>query len=202
MLYLLSPSNRLEIVIVTDTRTCDTLTHCGARDTDKEPSAGKGAQVKSDSMIGRQPKILRAVELFHILLLVSMFVLAAIAWRSVPDVLPVHWTGLPPAIPMHPDGYGGKAFALLPWPLITAGFYLLLMTAPKWSDNYEGRESSVAFALLRLCATAFFASLYFATVASYEGYAVNLEAVDRNATLAFSSILVGGFIWQLIREHL
>src|SRR5947208_11744088 len=104
------------------------------------------------------------VEVPHILLLTSMFVVAAMVWSSLPNVLPVHWTGLPPAIPWRADGYGGKVQALLLWPTLTVAMYFLLLSAPRWSDQYEDGEASIGFQVLRISTTALLASYYFALI--------------------------------------
>ncbi len=148
------------------------------------------------------PKLRWSVEIPHCLIIASMFAVAAIVWRSLPDRLPVHWSGLPPAIPFHPDSYGGKFHALLLWPLIALALYPLLLFAPKLSpDRYEGAEGTPGWALLRMCVTALIAANYFAFVRYAEGYPVDLQSVDRDGLLIFMTMVMVFFVWQLVRRH-
>jgi hypothetical protein len=147
-------------------------------------------------------KVRWPIEIPHLLLLASMFAVAAAVWPSLPSRLPVHWTGLPPAIPMRVDGYGGKVQALLTWPLIAAALYLLLLFAPQWSDDYADSQGTIGYGLIRMSMTAFLAVEFFGFVLYYKGYPVNLDSVDRISLMVFGSVWLGYFIWGLIRPHL
>src|SRR6266567_2498698 len=121
------------------------------------------------------PRVRWVVEVPHLLLLASMFVVAAAVWPSLPSLLPVHWTGLTPAIPMRVDGYGGKVQALLVWPVMATALYVLLLFAPTWSDRYESANGTIGLALLRVSVTALVALQYFAFVLFYCGHRIDLQ---------------------------
>ena len=146
-------------------------------------------------------KIYWAAELPHLALLASMFALAALAWPALPALLPVHWTGLPPAIPMHVDGYGGKVRALLLWPALAAGMYVLFLFASEHFESWP-TQGTIELALIRLGMTVMFATTYLGYVLYYKGYGINLDVWERNQILISSSIAVGAFIWRPISSHL
>lgn len=146
-------------------------------------------------------KIYWALEVPNLALLASMFAIAAIVWPSLPALLPVHWTGLPPAIPMHIDGYGGKVQALLLWPTLAVGLYALLLFAPKLGQTIpEGGTAS--YSIMRLIVTGFLAAQYLEYVLYYKGFAIDLNAWDRNSLIVMSIVVVAGVVWQLVSRHL
>ena len=100
-------------------------------------------------------KIYWAVEVPHLALLISMFAVAAIVWPTLPALLPVHWSGLPPAIPMRIDGYGGKVQALLLWPALAVGMYVLFLFASEHFESWP-TQGTIGLALIRLGMTGIF----------------------------------------------
>lgn len=83
-------------------------------------------------------------ELPLLLLIVAMFVLAAMAWPSAPDRIPVHW-GLTGEV----DRYGGKVEGLLMPPAEAVLVYLLMLFLPRIDPgraNYE-RFSGVYYTI-------------------------------------------------------
>jgi uncharacterized membrane protein len=95
-------------------------------------------------------------EWLHWLLLAGMFALAAAAWGTAPDRIPVHW-----GLTGHVDRYGGRFEGLLELPLVTLVLYLLLLFLPRLDP---GRANYLAFApvytTLRLLATVVMALIY------------------------------------------
>jgi uncharacterized membrane protein len=95
-------------------------------------------------------------ELASWLILVYMFVLAAITWSWAPERIPVHWN-----MSMHVDRYGGKFEGLLLPPLLAVVFYVLFLLLPRIDPgraNYAGFWG--AFTTLRICIVAFLGAIY------------------------------------------
>ena len=95
-------------------------------------------------------------ELPQLTLIAAMFVLAAVAWSSAPDQIPVHW-----GLSGQPDRYGGKFEGLLLLPLIALGIYLLLLLLPRIDPrraNYARFQG--AYLAIRAATLVFLALLY------------------------------------------
>jgi uncharacterized membrane protein len=114
------------------------------------------------------------------MLLMGMFVVAAISWTRVPERIPVHW-----GIDGSADRYGGRVEGVLLLPLIAAGLYLLLRFLPRFDPrraNYalgDGVYDLIRFAMLVLLAV-----LYAVTIFIAMGYALDMTRIV--------SLLVGG----------
>jgi uncharacterized membrane protein len=113
-------------------------------------------------------------------LLVGMFVVAAIAWPRVPAQIPVHW-----GIDGTPDRYGGRVEGLLLLPLIAVGLYLLLRFLPRFDPRranyalFSGSYDLIRFATLVLLVIVYAVSLLIAA-----GYALDMTQIV--------PVLVGG----------
>ena len=92
----------------------------------------------------------------HWLLLAAMFALAAAAWSTAPDRIPMHWN-----LAGQVDRYGGRFEGLLAIPLLALAIYVLLIFVPRLDP---GRANYAAFgptyATLRLLILAVMAALY------------------------------------------
>ena len=77
-------------------------------------------------------------ELPQLLLLVGMFLLAALTWSTAPDRIAVHWN-----FSGEVDRYGGKFEGLLAIPLVALAVYLLLLFLPRIDP---GRANYASFA--------------------------------------------------------
>jgi uncharacterized membrane protein len=71
-------------------------------------------------------------EILPIVCIVTMFVLAVIAWPRAPESIPIHWD-----ISGEPDNYAGKFFGLLGAPLIAVGVYILFALLPRLDPRIE-----------------------------------------------------------------
>ncbi len=102
----------------------------------------------------------RAWEIVQAVILIGMFIVAAVAWASAPDRIPIHWNAAGEV-----DGYGGKFMGLLLTPLITVGIYLLLKYIPRIDParrNYETFAST--YLLIRVAMVVYMAFVYIAMV--------------------------------------
>ena len=113
------------------------------------------------------------IEATQIGIVAAMFALAALAWNSAPDRIPVHWT-FNGAI----DRYGSRFEGLLGFPLITLAVYLVLRFLPKIDpgrSNYQTFASS--YAIVRMAVLVFLAATYLLVLLSIREPGVNVGTV-------------------------
>jgi uncharacterized membrane protein len=128
-------------------------------------------------------KIHWRTELPHWVLLILMFLLAAAAWGTAPDRVPVHWN-----LAGQPNRWGGRFEGLLAVPFEALGLYLLLLLLPRLDPgraNYATFASS--YASLRLLVLLFFAGLEVTLTLASHGRPVNMAVI---APLMFGGLLV------------
>ena len=65
-------------------------------------------------------------QIFPLIIILALFVIAAYFYPRVPEQVPVHWNTAGEA-----DDYGSRAMGLLFLPLITLAIYLLFLLIPK-----------------------------------------------------------------------
>lgn len=118
-------------------------------------------------------RITRKTEWPNWLLILGMFVMAAVSWSAAPDSIPVHWN-----IYGQVDRYGSKVEGLLMIPLVTLGIYLLMILLPRIDPgraNYQ-RFASV-YSLFRILITAVMAVIYAVVILWVRGYQVDVSMV-------------------------
>lgn len=104
---------------------------------------------------------------------VAMLTASGLAWRAVPDQLPVHW-----GINGEPDRYGGRVEGLLLLPAITASVALLLWAAPFIDPRRANLlKSEGAYAAFGLATVMLLGVLHVTIIASALGYSVSMGAV-------------------------
>lgn len=109
-------------------------------------------------------------EVLQLLLIASMFVVAAVSWPNLPERVPVHWD-----LHGNVDGYGGKFTGLLLLPLVTLGVYGLLIVLPRFDPGYVNYQSFAGtYNLIRVTLVAFFAAVYALTVLAALGQPVDV----------------------------
>ena len=104
----------------------------------------------------------RSWEIAQLVILVGMFIVAAVAWASAPDRIPIHWNAAGEV-----DGYGSRFMGLLLTPLMTVGIYLLLKYIPRIDParrNYETFANT--YLLLRVALVVYMAFVYVVLVLS------------------------------------
>jgi immunity protein, SdpI family len=109
----------------------------------------------------------------HWLLIGLQLVLAALAFGSTPDRIPVHW-GLDGQV----DRYGSRVEGLLAMPLVSLGLYLLLLWLPRFDPgraNYPAFAS--AYGTLRLTVLALLTAIHGVILLAAHGRVVNVMAV-------------------------
>jgi uncharacterized membrane protein len=110
-------------------------------------------------------------ELVQLLPIVFMFALAAVCWPLVPDRIPVHWN-----IHGEADGFGGKFFGLLMFPIVALGVYALTLALPRFDPLRANYASfATAYGAIRLAITLFFATFQVVLVLVALGYRVNIN---------------------------
>jgi immunity protein, SdpI family len=137
-------------------------------------------------------KIHWRTELPHWALLILMFLLAAAAWGTAPDRLPVHWN-----LAGQPDRWSGRFEGLLAVPFGALALYLLLLLLPRLDPgraNYATFASS--YASLRLLVLLFFAGLEVTLALASRGRPVNV-AVIAPLMLGGLLVLIGNLMGKL-----
>lgn len=112
-------------------------------------------------------------EIPQLLILAGMFIVAAIAWQSAPDSVPVHWN-----IRGEVDRHGGKFEGLMLMPLIATGMYLLLLVLPMFDPgraNYESFQG--AYLVIRYATLILMAVIYICILLATFGFASDLGLV-------------------------
>jgi len=107
----------------------------------------------------------------HWLLLAAMFALAAAAWSTAPDRIPVHWN-----LAGQVDRHGGRFEGLLAIPLLALAIYVLMIFLPRLDPgraNYAAFDS--AYATLRLLLLVVMAALYGLVHLCMRGVPVRIE---------------------------
>jgi uncharacterized membrane protein len=107
----------------------------------------------------------------HWVLLVGMFALAATAWSTAPDRIPMHWN-----IAGQVDRYGGRVEGLLAIPLLSLAIYALMILLPR-IDPGRANYSLFAgpYAALRLMLLVVMAAIYGLTHLAMRGVPVRIE---------------------------
>ena len=105
------------------------------------------------------------------LLLVAMFVAAAVVWPRAPERIPVHW-----GVSGAPDRFGGKAEGLLLLPLIALGVYVLMLVLPRLDPSRANYAAFAgAYAAIRICIPAMLAAVYAAVLLASRGQEVSVS---------------------------
>lgn len=120
----------------------------------------------------------REWEIFQLVVIAAMFIIAAVKWGSVPDQIPVHWNAAGEV-----DGYAGRFVGLLLLPLIAAGLYPLLRYIPRIDParaNYESFAGT--YLLVRVLLTVYMAFIY----------VVMILSIGHEETFPVGDLLVGG----------
>jgi len=92
----------------------------------------------------------------HWVLLAGMFALAATAWGTAPDRIPVHWN-----IAGQVDRWGSRFEGLLAIPLLSLGIYLLMVLLPRIDPGRANYDAfSGPYSTLRLLVLAVMAVIY------------------------------------------
>jgi uncharacterized membrane protein len=122
-------------------------------------------------------------ELPLLLLLVGMFVLAAVTWSTAPERIPMHW-GLRGEV----DRYGGRVEGLLMLPALAVFVYLLMLFLPRIDPgrlNYE--RFAGAYYTIRASVMVVFAMIYGVIHLWIRGVQVDMPK--------FVGLLVGGMFF-------
>ena len=85
------------------------------------------------------------VDVLALLMIVAMFILAAVHWSAAPSQIPVHWN-----FAGEPDRFGGRFEGLFGLPLAAAGVYALLLLLPRFDPRRKNYDAFAGpFAIIR-----------------------------------------------------
>lgn len=102
-------------------------------------------------------------------MLAAMLILAALAWTSAPDRIPVHW-----GLSGQPDRFGGRFEGLLAEPLVAIGVYLLLILLPRIDPRRAHYDAfSGPYAILRTGIVAFMFAVHLMILLWIRGRAID-----------------------------
>jgi len=134
-------------------------------------------------------------ELPLLLVIVGLWVAAALAWPTAPDQIPVHWT-----LDGEVDRYGGRAEGLLLLPGIATLIYLVSLAAP-WLDpgrlNYA--RFAGAYTTIRVAVVALLAVIYAVMLLTARGVPVDMNRIVGLAVGA--ALFVMGNVMGKIRPN-
>jgi uncharacterized membrane protein len=131
-------------------------------------------------------------ELPQLLLIATMFAVAAGCWSQAPEKMPIHWN-----FRGEVDAYGGRFAGLMLLPLTAAGIYLLTLVVPLVDPgrlNY--RNFAKVYNTFRLVIVLFLAVVYCVTLLVAFGHHVNLIMVVFLATAALF-LVIGNFMSKI-----
>ena len=122
-------------------------------------------------------------ELPQWLIIIAMFVVAAVLWSSTPARVPVHWNASGQV-----NGYGGRFEGLLLLPLIAVGLYLLPLFIPRIDPgkaNYT--QFASAYVVVRFTVLVMMAGFYAFSLLAVRGVKIDI-------TRAFVGVIAVMFI--------
>ncbi len=128
-------------------------------------------------------------EWLQLLILAIPFILLAVTWNQLPDVVPTHW-----GLSGHPNGYTAKGFGLFVLPIVNIGIAALLLWIGKIDPKaYKMKLPNAAMKPIRLALTAFVSVLVCVGIVSALGANFNSGTlIDIVAGIFF--ILLGNFL--------
>lgn len=115
------------------------------------------------------------------LILVGMFLLAAVTWSSAPDQIPMHWN-----VQGEVDRYGGRFEGLVAIPLLTLAIYLGMLFLPRFDPGRANYPRFLgAYSVIRVAIVVFLALIYGVIHMWIRGHQIAVDTVV--------PVLVGGF---------
>jgi uncharacterized membrane protein len=132
------------------------------------------------------------IEVVQIGIVAAMFTLAALAWSSAPERIPVHWT-----FSGDIDRYGSRFEGLFGLPLVTLAMYLVLRFLPRIDpgrSNY--RTFATTYAIVGTAVLVVLAATHGLVLLSIRGRAVNVGTAVPMLMGALL-IVIGGVIGKV-----
>lgn len=116
-------------------------------------------------------KIFSKKEVLPIFLMVLTFIFSVYAYPSLPNYIPIHWNALGEV-----DGYGGRDFAVLFFPVLIIGIYALMLFIPLFDPLKKNYPSfSLPYFWLRTLITVVLLLFYFYTLLAGLGYNIKIN---------------------------
>ncbi len=116
-------------------------------------------------------KLYTKKEIFPILLILAIFAVGLYFWPQLPERVPTHW-----GINGQPNGWSSSTFAILFFPALMAGIYLLLSFLPLMDSLKKNIEISASFYFwFKVVFILFFGAVYFATIYAGLGHQINIS---------------------------
>lgn len=110
-------------------------------------------------------------EILPLTLIIIAFLAGALLYSSLPEKLPTHWNAQ-----REVDDWAGKNFAVLFFPLLTLGMYLLMIFLPRIDPlrkNYP--RFAATYFCIRSILVIFFVALYLFTLSAALGVKLNIN---------------------------
>jgi uncharacterized membrane protein len=124
-----------------------------------------------------------------LIIIATMFVLAAVSWSGAPDQIPVHWNWSG-----QPDRFGGRFEGLLGLPLAAAGVYALLLWLPHIDPRRKNYDAFAGpFAIIRTVVIALFFGLDAVTLLGIRGESSHLNALIA-AEVGIALLVIGNYL--------
>ena len=131
-------------------------------------------------------------EILPVACILTMFILAIIAWPNAPESIPIHW-----GLSGEPDNYAGKFFGLLGAPLIAVGVYILFTVLPRLDpkrENYPKFWSK--YLVIRMVVILILTAIKVVTFLWVMGIEVNMT-VAMFMIVGFLLIVIGNYMGKL-----
>ncbi len=116
-------------------------------------------------------KMFKKREILPLSLIIIAFLAGALLYSSLPEKLPTHWNAQ-----REVDDWAGKNFAVLFFPLLTLGMYLLMIFLPRIDPlrkNYP--RFAATYFCIRSILVIFFVALYLFTLSAALGVKLNIN---------------------------
>ncbi len=116
-------------------------------------------------------KLYSKKEIFPILLILAIFAVGLYFWPFLPERVPTHW-----GINGEVNGWSSSTFAILFFPALMAGIYLLLSFLPLMDPLKKNIEVSASFYFwFKVVFILFFGAVYFSTIYAGLGHQINIS---------------------------
>ena len=128
-------------------------------------------------------------EIVGLAMIVTMFVMAAMAWSSAPAQMAVHWD-----IAGHANRYGGRFQGLLLLPLVAAGVYAFMLLAPRIDPRRRNYEAFAGpYAIVRTLVIGMLFLVYVASYLAMRGRSVNVSSMALTA-MGVVFVIIGNYL--------
>ncbi len=130
------------------------------------------------------------------LLLLGLFVVGAIVYPQLPDKVPSHWN-----FRGEVDGYSSKFFGAFGIPLMTTGFYVLMVFIPLLDPRFENYSRFAAsYNTVRRVTVGFFVLLHIVVLAAALGYDIQMGTIVQ-AGVSLLFVIIGNSMGRVRHNY-